>query len=101
MLLLIRLAIATSTRAASTSNFDLTRMLKEDPGTAAILVIAFTVHTHDLHRDRAIAPGCGLSIGKPLRRSVCRRRSSGFRQIMRNPPAMLKQRPTGRYPHCR
>jgi len=43
-----------------------TRLLKEDPATAAIPVIALTAHATDEDRTAAVAAGCDAFLSKPV-----------------------------------
>lgn len=45
--------------------WEATNVLKKSPETAAIPVIAVTVHVHDFHRGRAKAVGCDSFMCKP------------------------------------
>jgi two-component system cell cycle response regulator DivK len=49
---------------------ELTRKLKSEPATSAIVVVALTAHTMPLHERAAIAAGCAAFLAKPVSPSV-------------------------------
>ncbi|MEO8745525.1 MAG: response regulator [Candidatus Dormiibacterota bacterium] len=53
-------------RLPGMDGLQLTRILKADPSTAAIPVIALTAHMMPLHQRAAIAAGCSAFITKPV-----------------------------------
>jgi CheY-like chemotaxis protein len=46
--------------------FEVTRLLRSQPGTASIPVIALTAHTMEIDRQRAVAAGCQDYDTKPV-----------------------------------
>ena len=45
--------------------YEATRILKRDPGTRHIPIIAVTAHAHDIDRRMALAAGCDEYVAKP------------------------------------
>jgi two-component system cell cycle response regulator DivK len=78
-------------RLPGTDGFDATRMLKDDPRTAAIPVWAITAYALTEDREKALATGCDDYITKPFDSAALKER---LREFVAKHSAVPAEEPT-------
>jgi two-component system cell cycle response regulator DivK len=59
--------VLTDLQMPGLDGLTLTRLLKQDPATAGIPIVALTAHAMIDHREKALEAGCAAFIAKPIR----------------------------------